>query len=81
MKATSILLAVLSIGLLAWGISDLFNYFTIGKDVLAYYSSADFADTIHEMVMDQLTQGGVKILLGVATLLVVLIRILKQKRS
>ena len=76
MKATSILLAVLSIGLLVWGISDLYHYFTIGKEVLAQYGGTD---VIHELVYDQLIQGGGKVFLSVCLLLVLLVQ--KRKKA
>ncbi|MBR2490092.1 MAG: hypothetical protein IKB65_01230 [Ruminiclostridium sp.] len=74
MKPKAIILAVLSIGLLVWGISDLYHSFTIGKDGLAYYGGAD---VIHELVRDQLIQGRVKVFLSVCLLLVLLV----QKRK
>ena len=74
MKAKTILLAVLSIGFFVWGISDFYNYFTIGKDVLAYYGGTD---VIQELVRDQLIQGRVKVFLSVCLLLVLLV----QKRK
>ena len=74
MKPKAIILAVLSIGLLVWGISDLYHSFTIGKEVLAYYGGAD---VIHELVNNQLIQGGIKLVLSVCRLVVVLV----QKRK
>ncbi len=60
---------------LIWAIVDFYNYATIGKDLVAYYSGESI---ILELVQDKLFQGIVKALLAVAIIVVGLIRARKK---
>ena len=71
MKKTFNLFLILSAAFCIWGIADIYNYFTIGKTTLLYYNGADI---IKQLIQYSLTQGIVKIVIGLCILLVVLIR-------
>ncbi len=71
MKKASNLFIILSAAFSVWGIADLYNYFTIGKEALLYYEGADI---VSQLVHYSLAQGVVKIIFGVCVLLILVIR-------
>ena len=70
MKKPFNLLIILSAIFSVWGIADIYNYVTIGKEVLLYYESID---AISQLVNYNLAEGIVKIVFGLCLLLIVLI--------
>lgn len=71
MKKASIPFIIISAAFSVWGIADIYNYFTIGKEALLYYQGAD---VVSQLVHYNLTQGVVKIVLGLCVLLILLIK-------
>lgn len=62
---------VLAVLLIIWGFDDFYNYATIGKDLLDFYSEGS---TVHRMLSDQLHDqivgGCVKIFLGIGAIFI-----------
>lgn len=71
MKKPSNLLIILSAVFSIWGIADIYNYFTIGKEALLHYEGVD---VVSQLVNYNLIQGIVKIVFGLCLLLILLIR-------
>ena len=71
MKKSSNLFIILSAVFSVWGIADIYNYFTIGKEALLHYEGAD---VMSQLVNYNLTQGIVKIVFGLCLLLILLIK-------
>lgn len=62
MKKAVAILFIVSVLLLIWGGTDLYNYATTGRDLLQHYAGKE---TIQELVNYNLIQGLVKVILGV----------------
>ena len=71
MKKSSVLLILFSAVFSVWGMADIYKYFTIGKKALFYY---DGADVVRQLVQYNLTQGIVKIAIGMCIILILVIR-------
>ena len=71
MKNSSNLSIILSAVFSIWGIVDIYNYFTIGKEALLHYEGID---VVSRLVNYNLTQGIVKIVFGLCLLLILLIK-------
>lgn len=71
MKTSYNLLIILSAVFSVWGIVDIYNYFTIGKEALLFYEGVDI---LSQLVKYNLNQGVAKIVLGMCLLLIMLIR-------
>ena len=71
MKTSYNLLIILSAVFSVWGIVDIYNYFTIGKEALLFYEGVDI---LNQLVKYNLNQGVAKIVLGMCLLLIMLIR-------
>ena len=71
MKTSYNLLIILSAVFSVWGIVDIYNYFTIGKEALLFYEGVDI---LSQLVKYNLNQGVARIVLGMCLLLIMLIR-------
>ena len=71
MKKSSKLIIIFSISIILFGMSDVYNYLTIGKEVLTHYEEIS---AIKQLVNYSLTQGMLKIFLGLVPITIIIFR-------
>ena len=71
MKKSSKLIIIFSIAIILFGMSDVYNYLTIGKEVLTHYQEIS---AIKQLVNYSLTQGMLKIFLGLVPITIIIFR-------
>ena len=74
MKSISKVIIVFSIAIILFGMVDLYNYLTIGKEILLHYEEVN---VIKDLVNSSLTQGILKVIIGLIPILIVVIRGMK----
>lgn len=74
-KAAKVLL-IIAFLLIIWGVADLYNCATTGKEVLEYYNGAQI---IKELVNYNFVQGLIKTILGLLTIVVSFVMRRKSK--
>ena len=71
MKKSSKVIIIFSIAIILFGMSDIYNYLTIGKEVLTHYEKIS---VIKKLVNYSLTQGILKIFLGLVPITIITLR-------
>ena len=74
MKSISKVIIVFSIAIFLFGMVDLYNYLTIGKEILLHYEEVN---VIKDLVNSSLTQGILKVIIGLIPILIVVFRGMK----
>ena len=74
MKSISKVIIVFSIAIILFGMVDLYNYLTIGKEILLHYEEVN---VIKDLVNSSLTQGILKVIIGLIPILIVVFRGMK----
>ena len=74
MKSTSKVIVVFSIAIILFVMADLYNYLTIGKEILVHYEEVS---VIKELVKSSLTQGILKVIIGLIPILIIVMRGMK----
>ena len=74
MKSISKVIIVFSIAIILFGMVDLYNYLTIGKEILLHYEEVN---VIKDLVNSSLTQCILKVIIGLIPILIVVFRGMK----